>query len=229
MFLDLVHGCFVDQWANFGVCLQTVADFQICHGLCQFFDECVVDTVIGIDAVGTDAGLTGIAELRKNCAFDWRIDICVFKDDEWCIATKFESQFLDLVRGLPHQDAAYFRRACKAQFPNLLILAELGADCRTGGGGQHRKYTGRYTGTFSKNLQSQCRTGCLFCRLGDEGAPCRECRCCLSGDHCDREIPRGYRTNHTGRLFDDHDAFVVGMAGDHVAISPFASSANHST
>ena len=58
------------------------------------------------NAVGTDAGLTGIPEFGGHHAFNGEIEIGVLKDDKRCVAAEFHGQALQRANALLCQDLA---------------------------------------------------------------------------------------------------------------------------
>ena len=92
--LDLVDRLHVDQRALHDAGFRAVADLHRCDLLRKFFDELVVDLVLGVEAVGADAGLPHVAILGDNGALDRRIDIGVVEHHERRVAAELEPEFL---------------------------------------------------------------------------------------------------------------------------------------
>ncbi len=90
MALHLGHCRGVDQRTGGHALLRTVADLQPRHRSGKLVDEGVVDAVLYVDAVGTDAGLPGVAVLGDHRALDRRIQIGVVEDDEGCVAAQLQ-------------------------------------------------------------------------------------------------------------------------------------------
>jgi hypothetical protein len=70
MLLHLFDRGHVDQRSELHALLQPVADPQLAHRRRQLFGEGVIDAGLHIDAVGADAGLAVVAELRNHRALD---------------------------------------------------------------------------------------------------------------------------------------------------------------
>ena len=97
----------------------------------ELFDECVVDLVLGIDAVGADAGLAHVAVFRDHRAFDRGIDIGVVEHHERRVAAELQPQLLHAGRGLLHKDLADLGRAGEADEAHRRMFAQHLADRRT--------------------------------------------------------------------------------------------------
>lgn len=66
--LDLGDSSGVDQRADLCAVAGTVADLEGADGGVQLGREGIVDAAVHEEAVGADAGLTGVAVLRGECA-----------------------------------------------------------------------------------------------------------------------------------------------------------------
>ena len=62
--------------------LQAVANAQFFHRLLQLLGETVIHPVLDVQAVGADAGLPGVAELRRQRPLDGFIEVGIVKDDK---------------------------------------------------------------------------------------------------------------------------------------------------
>ena len=82
------------------------------------------------EAIAADAGLSTIAELRRNRPLNRQVDIGIVKDDEWCIAPKFKTELLDVVGGAFHQQRAYASRSGKRDLAHGFVGHQLIADFR---------------------------------------------------------------------------------------------------
>ena len=76
----------VDQRALVDAGLGAVADAERGDRAGELVYECVVDLVLREQAVGADAGLPHVAELRSERAFDRGVEIGVVEDDERRVA-----------------------------------------------------------------------------------------------------------------------------------------------
>lgn len=94
MFFNFGDGFLVDQRAGGDAILQAVADAQFFHRLLQFFSETVIHPVLDVQSVGADAGLPGVAELRRQRPFDGFIKVGIIKDDKRRVAAEFQGDFL---------------------------------------------------------------------------------------------------------------------------------------
>ena len=81
----------VDQWANRRSRLGPVTNHQNGHPLGKFRDKGIMHIVLHQYPIGTDASLSGIAELGGHQSVDRRIKIGIFKHDEGSVATKFKA------------------------------------------------------------------------------------------------------------------------------------------
>ena len=99
-FFDLGQRCRMDQRALRHLGLHAVADLQLRHSAAELFGEQLVDAVLHQQAVGADAGLPGVAELRGDRAGHGRIEIGIIEHDERCVAAEFERQPLERRRTL---------------------------------------------------------------------------------------------------------------------------------
>ena len=142
--LHFSHCAIVDERTLRDPVLRTASELQAAHLGDQLVGERVGDTVLHIDAIGTDAGLTGIAELGDHCAFDGGIEIRVVEDDEGGVATEFQRKPLDPVSRFLHQPPPYSRRAREGDLGNFRVVTEFVTD-RFGFSGDDGKSAFRYT------------------------------------------------------------------------------------
>ena len=125
-----------------------------------------------IEAVGADAGLAGIAVLRRQRAFDRRIEIGIVEHDEGRVAAEFQRQLLDGRRALLHQDAADRRRAGERQVAHdrAAHSALPTSIDRVRIGGDDIDHARRHAGAVRQFRQRQRRQRRLLGRLDDDGA-----------------------------------------------------------
>ena len=128
--LDLVDRFHVDQRPLRHALLGAVADLHRRDLLRQLLDELIVDLVLGVDAVGADAGLAHVAIFRDHRAFDRGIDIGVVEHHERRVAAEFEPELLHADRGLPVQDLADLGRSGEADEAHRGMFAQHLADRR---------------------------------------------------------------------------------------------------
>ena len=83
--------------------------FSLLDRLGELVGKRVVDAVLNQEAVGADAGLAGVAVLRRHGALHRRVEIGVVEDDERRVAAEFEAELLDRRRALRHQQRGRFR------------------------------------------------------------------------------------------------------------------------
>ena len=88
--LDLRDRPVVDQRALGGARLEAGRRLQLADRLRELLREGVVDAVLHQEAVGADAGLSGIAVLRGDRAFDRRIQVRIVEHDERRVAAQLE-------------------------------------------------------------------------------------------------------------------------------------------
>ncbi len=111
MFFNFGHGFLVDQRVGGDAVLQAVANAQFFHRLLQLLGETVIHPVLDVQAVGADAGLPGVAELRRQRPLDGFIEVGIVKDDKRRVAAQLQGDFFDVFRALLHQLAANLGRA----------------------------------------------------------------------------------------------------------------------
>ncbi len=204
----------VDQRSLRDAALEAVAHLDRFRLRRQLLDESVVDAFLDVDAVGADAGLSGIAVLAGNGAFDGARDVGVIEDDERRVATQLERELLDRRRALLHQDAPDFGRSRERQVTHDIARAQHVADLdRTlRVGGEDVQHPRRHAGALGELGNGQRRERRLLGGFDDHGAACCQRRRHLAGDHGDREVPRRDRCADADRLLDDEVA-LVGVGG----------------
>ena len=116
MLLHFSDRFLVNQRPDSDVRLQAIANLQLTDRLLKLFGEAIVNAILDVQAIGADAGLSGVAKLGGQRAFDGFIEIGVVKNDKRRIAAQLQRDFLDIFRALLHQLAANFRRAGKGEF-----------------------------------------------------------------------------------------------------------------
>ena len=88
----------------------------------------VVNAVLGVDAVGADAGLAHVAEFGLDRALDGGVDMGVVEDDERRVAAELEPDLLHRSRRLAHEQLADLGRAGEADEAHRGMLAHRLAD-----------------------------------------------------------------------------------------------------
>ena len=199
--LDLVDRFHVDQrplrHAGFGA----VADLHRRDFLRELFDELVVDLVLGVDAVGADAGLAHVAVFRDHGAFDRGIDIGIVEHHERRVAAELEPELLHPDRGLLVEDLADFGRAGEADEAHRGMLAQHLADRRRIAGEDVEHALG-HAGLLGQRHQRQRGERRLVGGLQHHGAAGGQRRRHLAGDHRAGKIPRRDRAADADRLAD---------------------------
>ena len=97
MALDLLDRGPVDHRPDIDAGIGTRADLHRRDAGRELVGEAVIDAVLHQDAVGADAGLTAIAELGDEHAFDRKVEIGVIEDDEGRVAAELQAKPLDAV------------------------------------------------------------------------------------------------------------------------------------
>ncbi|MPN26183.1 hypothetical protein SDC9_173607 [bioreactor metagenome] len=69
---------------------QSGSDLELANGFGQSGGKGVVDAVLHQQAVGTHAGLTGVAVLRRHGTSDRGVEVGIVEHDEWGVAAKFQ-------------------------------------------------------------------------------------------------------------------------------------------
>jgi hypothetical protein len=88
----------------------------------------VVDTTLNIDAISTDAGLAGGAELGGDGACDSAVEIGVVEHDKGGVAAELERELLEGVGGLAHEQLADARGAGEGDLADGRVCGERLAD-----------------------------------------------------------------------------------------------------
>ena len=105
---DLGDGSHIDERPLHHTVLGAIADLHRRNFRRQLLDKRIVDLVLGVDAIGADAGLPHVAVFRDNRAIDRGIEIGVVEHDEGCIAAKLEAELFHANRRLLIEDLADF-------------------------------------------------------------------------------------------------------------------------
>ena len=199
--LDLVDRFHVDQRPLHHAGFGAVADLHRRDLLRKLFDELVVDLVLGVEAVGADAGLAHVAVFRDDGAFDRGIDIGVVEHHERRVAAELEAELLHADGGLLIEDLADFGRAGEADEAHGGMFAQHLADRRRIAG-EDVEHALRHAGLFGERHQRQRGQRRFIGGLEHHGAAGGERRRDFSGDHRAREIPRRDRAADADRLLD---------------------------
>ena len=186
---------------------RPVAHVKLRHGLGEFGDEGVVDLVLGVDAVGADAGLAHVAEFRHDRALDRGLDIGVVEHDERRVAAEFEPDLLHRARRLAHEELADLGRAGEADKAHCGVLAHRLADRRRVAREQVQ-HARRDAGAERQFAEGEGRQRGLGRGLGDRRAADRQRRRELAGDHGGGKVPRRDRGDDAYRLLEDDDARI---------------------
>ena len=197
--LDLVDRLHVDQRPLGDALLGAVADLHRRDLLRKLLDELVVDLVLGIDAVGADAGLAHVAILRDHGAFDRGIDIGVVEHHERRVAAELEPELLHPDRGLLIEDLADFGRSGEADEAHGGMLAQHLADRRRIAGEDVEHALG-HAGLLGQRHQRQRRQRRFIGGLQHHGAAGGQRRRDFPGDHRAGKIPRRDRAADADRL-----------------------------
>ena len=217
VFFNFGHGFLVDQRAGGDAVLQAVANAQFFHRLLQLLGETVIHPVLDVQAVGADAGLPGVAELRRQRPLDGFIEVGIVKDDKRRVAAQLQGDFFDVFRALLHQLAANLGRAGKGELAHQRVAGQFAAD-RPGGTGDHVEHPGGDPGAIGQFGQRQRGKRRLAGRFQDHGAAGGQRRARFAGDHRRREVPRGDGGGNADGLLNHQQALVGLVARNGVAV-----------
>ncbi len=217
MLFDLLDRVGVDQRALGNSVFGAVADLHRLGLGRELLDKGVVDLVLGIDAIGADAGLAHVAEFRDHGAFDRGIEIGVIEHDERRVAAEFEAELLHADRGLPIKNLAHFGRAGETDHAHRRMLAQHLAD-GSGLTGQHVEHTLREAGLLGQRSQRQRGQRGFGGGLEHHGAARGQRRRNLAGDHGAGEIPGRDGAGHPDRLADCQQTRIAARRGNGLAI-----------
>ena len=98
--VDLGDGVLVDKRADVALGVMTRADFELLHRLHKRCRKAIVDARLHEDAIGANAGLSGVAILRGHGARDCLIEVGIVENEEWGIAAQLQRQLLHCVGAL---------------------------------------------------------------------------------------------------------------------------------
>src|SRR3546814_10902540 len=101
---------------------------DVCSSDLELFGEGVVDPFLHQDAVGTDAGLAGVAELGDHGTLDGGIEVGVVEHQEGRVATELQRDLLHRGGALLHQQLADLRRADEGELAHDRAGGHLAAD-----------------------------------------------------------------------------------------------------
>jgi hypothetical protein len=101
---DLRYGRLIDHWADGHTGLRAGTDPHGINAIRQFFCKGVINACLNENAVGADAGLPTIAELRNERAFHGQIEIGIVENDKGRVAAQFQREPLYTVGSASHQD-----------------------------------------------------------------------------------------------------------------------------
>ena len=130
MLLDLRTAPLVDQRPLLDVVVEAVADAERADRGLEPLDERVVDPGLHEDAVRADAGLAGVAELRRHRPFDRTLEVGVVEDDQRRVAAELERDLLHGRRALREQQPPDLGRAREAECAHGRAVRDHVADHR---------------------------------------------------------------------------------------------------
>src|SRR5487761_2511611 len=88
--IHLLQRGLINHRADINACIQAIAQPQSANPLRQHRGESLIDGPLDIQAVGADAGLPRVAELREHDALGGAFQIGVIKDDKGRMAAQFQ-------------------------------------------------------------------------------------------------------------------------------------------
>ena len=87
---NLVDSCVLDQRALGYAILKAVPDLERLDLVRELLEKCIVDAILDIDAIGADAGLSGVAVFAGDGPFDSAVKIGVVEHEERRIAAELQ-------------------------------------------------------------------------------------------------------------------------------------------
>ena len=194
------------------------AGFSFRTAAASFAGERVVDRVLHEQAVRADAGLAGVAVLRRDRALHRRVQIRIVEHDERRVAAELERQLLHRRRALRHQQLADLGRAGERQL----------ADDRVRRSARRRSRTAEPVMTLKTPFGTPARSASSASASAENGVcdagfsttvqPAAIAGPGLARDHRQRKIPRRDAGDDADRLLDDDDALVGLVGGNGVAV-----------
>ena len=167
--------------------------------------------------------MPGIAVLAGKRAFHRTVNVGIVKDNEGCIATQLQGEFLDRGRRLRQQDATHFGGAGEADVTHHIAGAKNLAHGNgvVGVSGDDVEHPSRYTGAQSQLGNGQRTQGRQFGRLDDHRATRRQRGRDLACDHGHRKVPRRDGGADANRLAQQQQAAVVVKLRQGLAVDAF--------
>ncbi len=180
---------------------QAVADLDRLRGFHETFKEAIRHTVLYEEAGGSDADLTGIAELGKRGHLDRFFDIGIVKDHHWRMTTEFHRGALHVLAGKGCQMFADRRGAGEGNLADDRMRDQIFRNL-----GWHAVNetddTCRHARIHKRSDQFRRRCRCFFRDLDDDGAARGKGSRQLADDLVDREVPWRKRRDGTNRQLD---------------------------
>ncbi|MCY1517587.1 hypothetical protein D9M68_522750 [compost metagenome] len=216
---DLAHCRGIDQRTDGDSGLHSIADPEFAHLLHQARSEALVNAILHQDSIGADAGLAGVAELALHDPGNRLFEVRIVEHDEGRIATQLETEALDLIGTLAHQQAAHSSRTGEGNLAHGRVAGQLLADARRHAG-NHVEHPGRDADPLGQHRQRQRRQRSQIGGLDHNRAAGRQGWRALAGDHRIGEVPRRDGRTHTNRLFQGKQATITTRCGNGFAIHP---------
>lgn len=155
---------------------------QFFHRLLQLLRKALINAVLHIQTVGADAGLSGVAELGRQRAFNRFIEAGIVKDDKRRITAQLQRDFFDVFGALFHQLTTNLRRTGERQFAHQRIVGQFVTD-RARRTGDNTEYARRDPGAVCQFRQRQRGERRLAGGFKHHRAASRQCRTGFAGDH----------------------------------------------
>ena len=106
---------FFNQRALVHIGIKAIAHFGGFDFGSEFFDKLLVHPALHIQAVGADAGLTGVAVLAGKRAFNGAVNVSIIKHHKRSVAAKLKRELLNSRGTLRHQNTTHFGGPGKTQ------------------------------------------------------------------------------------------------------------------
>ena len=136
----------IDQRPHLRLRIHRIADPQTFHDTREPAGELVVNAVLHVDAVGADARLPGVAELRCDHFPHGGIDVRIVEHQERRVPAELERHPLHGPRRLRREQHADLGAAGERELADRRVVEEHRGDRGRIGRGEHLEHLGRTAG-----------------------------------------------------------------------------------
>ena len=210
----------IDEGANLGIRILTIAQFQLRHMRADTFDKISVNILVYQKALRRHTNLATIAGFGQSRAFGHRFKIYIGKNQTGCIATQFQREFGIGAGGAFQQKFAYPGTAYKVDFAHFRTRQQRFA--YFGGIAQDQIcYTSRDARRYQQFHQGHGREGGVFAGFGHNGTASGQGSRPYPTEVPNRKIPGSDDAHHPNGLGNDRHPFVVATSGNDPPIIAF--------